>query len=74
MQNKISYNKLTDEQKEFIAITYANETLNHEAKTSIISGKFNVADRTVRRWWQKMGLTRPLSKLTPQLQKASKKK
>lgn len=73
MQNRTPYNKLTDAQKEFVAITYANETLNHEAKISIISKKFNVTGRTIRRWWQNMGLTKPLSKLTPQLQKASNK-
>ena len=42
MQNRTPYNKLTDAQKEFVAITYANETLNHEAKISIISKKFNI--------------------------------
>lgn len=64
---KVKYKELTDENKDYIALIYHDDSLNHEEKMEILSKKFGVKGRTIRDWWIKLELSIPKSKLPKQL-------
>ena len=66
---KTTFKDLTPENLEYIKHVYYQEML-HVEKMEILSKKFNVAERTVRSWWQKLDLNKLSSNLSLQLQKA----
>ena len=66
---KITFKDLTPENIEYIKHVYYQEML-HIEKMEILSKKFNVAERTIRSWWQKLDLSKLATNLSPQLQKA----
>ena len=66
---KITFKDLTPENIEYIKHVYYQEML-HVEKMEILSKKFNVNERTVRGWWQKLDLSKLSTNLSPQLQKA----
>lgn len=66
---KTTFKDLTAENIEYIKHVYYQEML-HVEKMEILSKKFNVAERTVRGWWQKLDLSKLATNLSPQLQKA----
>lgn len=69
--NKVKFKDLTDENKDYIKMTYYDEELNHKEKMEILSNKFGVEGRTIRNWWlNKMDLQKVSSKLPPQLLEA----
>ena len=65
---KVKFKDLTDENKDYIRMTYYDEGLNHKEKMEILSSKFGVEGRTIRNWWlNKMDLQKPSSRLPSQL-------
>lgn len=56
---KVTFKKLTKENRKFIVDLY-NNTTSTEAQ-NIIALKFGVSDRSVRNWFKKLELTSPLS-------------
>ena len=66
---KTAFKDLTPEQIEYVKHVYYQEML-HVEKMEILSKKFNIAERTVRSWWQKLDLSKLPTNLPPQLQKA----
>ena len=66
---KTTFKDLTPENLEYIKHVYYQEML-HVEKMEILSKKFNVAERTVRSWWQKLDLNKLSSNLSLQLQYA----
>ena len=70
-KKKIKFKELTDENKDYIAMTYYDEDLTHKEKMEILSNKFGVEGRTIRHWWlEKMDLQKVSSKLPKQLLEA----
>lgn len=67
--NKITFKELTPENIEYIKHVYFQE-MKHVEKMEILSKKFNVSERTVRGWWQKLDLVKLRTDLPPQLQRA----
>jgi len=68
---QVKFKDLTDENKDYITMTYYDEGLNHKEKMEILSNKFGVEGRTIRRWWlNKMDLQKPSSRLPSQLVEA----
>ena len=67
--SKIAFKDLTSENIEYIKHVYYQEML-HVEKMEILSKKFNIGERTVRGWWQKLDLKKLSSTLPYQLQKA----
>jgi transposase len=63
------FKELTAENIEYIKHVYYQD-MKHVEKTEILSKKFNVGDRTIRDWWQKLDLKKFSSDLPSQLQKA----
>lgn len=55
---KYRFKDLDQEQKEFISLIHGHEGMKHEEKMDILSSKFKVSPRTIRRWWIKLGLSR----------------
>jgi len=47
--------------------------ITHKEKTDILSAKFGIAERTVRKWWANLDLNKISSDLPPQLQKAQER-
>lgn len=68
----VNYKDLTAEQIEYIKHIYYSERA-HKEKTDTLSSKFGIGERTVRKWWQKLGLNKSYSDLPPQLQKAQER-
>ena len=68
-QMTVDAKDLTPENIEYIKHVYYQEML-HVEKMEILSKKFNVAERTIRGWWQKLDLSKLPTNLPPQLQKA----
>ena len=67
---KVKFKNLTDENKDYIALTYYDDELNHAEKIEILTRKFGVTGRSIRGWWTKLDLVKPTSKLPKQLQEA----
>lgn len=67
--SKITFKDLTAENIEYVKHVYYQE-MKHVEKMEILSKKFNVGERTIRAWWQKLDLSKLSSDLPPQLQKA----
>lgn len=66
--NRVRFKDLTEEQKEYLAVTYLDENLSNDEKMLKCESKFGVKGRTVRSWWVKLNLHIPNSKLPEQLQ------
>jgi len=67
-ENKITWKYLTEEDKDYIRMTYYDEEMCHEEKMETLGDKFGVKGRTIRRWWlEKMDLKQPSSRLPQQL-------
>lgn len=72
MGKKTAYKELTAENIEYIKHVYYQEML-HSEKMEILSKKFGISERTVRGWWQKLDLSKLISNVSPQLQKAQER-
>ncbi len=70
--NKTKFKDLSIEDIEYIKHVYYQEML-HSEKMEILSKKFNVVERTIRSWWQKLDLNKLANNLSPQLQKAQER-
>jgi hypothetical protein len=71
---KGSFKNLTDEDKDYIRMTYYDDELKHVEKMEILGSKFGVTGRTIRNWWlNKLNLEKPHSRLPTQLQEARMK-
>lgn len=70
--DKKTFKDLTPEDIEYIKHIYYQEML-HTEKMEILSKKFDIAERTVRSWWQKLNLSKLPTNLSPQLQKAQER-
>lgn len=66
---KTTFKDLTSENIEYIKHVYYQEML-HSEKMEILSKKFNIGERTVRNWWQRLDLSKLSTNLSVQLQKA----
>lgn len=69
---KTAYKDLTPENIEYIKHVYYQGML-HTEKMEILSKKFGVSERTVRGWWKKLDLSKLVTDLSPQLQKAQER-
>lgn len=67
--SKTTFKNLTPKDIEYVKHVYYQEML-HAEKMEILSKKYNVGERTIRGWWQKLDLKKLSSNLSPQLQKA----
>ena len=63
------FKHLTEEDKGYLASVYRLD-ISHEERVSILSKRFSVSARSIRRWWLKMGLTPTPERLPLQLEKA----
>lgn len=67
-KNKVKFKNLTEEDKDYIRMTYYDDELTHKEKMEILTNKFGVEGRTIRRWWlEKLKLQKVQSKLPKQL-------
>ena len=67
--SKTKFKDLTPEQKEYLRYVYHSEK-THKEKTDVLSKKFGVNERTIRKWWQNLDLKKQSYDLPPQLRKA----
>lgn len=68
---KVKFKDLTDENKDYIRMTYYDDELTHKEKMEILTNKFGVEGRTIRHWWlNKMDLQKVSSQLPSQLLEA----
>lgn len=75
MEGKKSFKDLTDSDKEYIALVYSKDRddgskLDHQEKIRILTDKYKVVGRTIRRWWSRLGITKNSTDLPPQLARA----
>lgn len=66
------FKNLTEEDLEYLSFIYYQD-MTHNEKMDILTSKFNVVDRSIRRWWGKLELKELPSKLPKQLQEAQNK-
>lgn len=66
------FKDLSPEDIEYIKHVYY-QAMKHIEKMEILSKKFNVGERTIRAWWQKLDLKKLSSDLPSQLQKAQER-
>lgn len=66
------FKNLTEEDKEYLSFIYFQE-MTHNEKITILSNKFGVVGRTIRKWWVKLDLKELPSKLPLQLKEAQKR-
>jgi hypothetical protein len=65
---KVKFKDLTEENKDYIKLIYYDDELCHAEKMEILTNKFGVKGRSIRRWWlTKMDLQKPSSRLPKQL-------
>lgn len=69
---KVKFENLTPENIEYIKHVYYQDML-HVEKMEILGKKFGIAERTVRDWWKRLGLSKLSSNLSIQLQKAQER-
>jgi len=67
--SKTRFKDLTPEHKEYLRYIYHSEK-THREKTDILSKKFGINERTVRKWWDNLDLKKQSYDLPPQLRKA----
>lgn len=68
---RVTFKKLTEEDKDYIKMTYYDFGLKHDEKIEILTNKFGVTGRTIRNWWlKKLDLQKPSSNLPKQLLEA----
>lgn len=72
-QKRTKFKELSEENKDYLRMTYYDDELKHVEKMEILSNKFGVTGRTIRKWWEKMDLQKITSRLPPQLQEARMK-
>lgn len=70
--SKDKFKELTPENIEYIKHVYHQE-MKHVEKMEILSKKFDIGERAVRSWWQKLDLRKLSSDLPIQLQKAQER-
>lgn len=70
---KTRWTELTSEDKELIINTYKLKA-THKERVSKLAKKYNISNRTVRDWWQRLGITEGASGLPAQLAIARKNK
>lgn len=66
--SKKTFKELEETDKEYLTFMYYQEDISHNEKMEILSKKFGISGRTIRRWWKdKLNLTERSSKLPKQL-------
>ena len=73
-QTKKSFKQLTEDDKLFIAETHANKELSFDDRIDILRQQYGKSERTIRKWTEKLGLTKPNIPKSPQYETAKKKK
>ena len=69
----MKFKELTEENIEYLRYVYY-EDMKHKQKMEILTTKFEVSERTIRRWWkEKLNLSEQLSTLPKQIQDARKR-
>lgn len=69
----MKFKELTEENIEYLKYVYY-EDMKHKEKMEILTVKFNVTERTIRRWWkEKLNLSEQISTLPKQMQDAQKR-
>lgn len=69
----MKFKELTEENIEYLKYVYY-EDMKHKEKMEILTNKFDVSERTVRRWWkEELNLSEQLSSLPQQMQDAQKR-
>lgn len=66
----MTFKELTDQDKEYITVIYTSTGLSHQEKIDILSKKYEVAGRSIRRWASRMGISSDNKKMPKQLQAA----
>lgn len=66
----MTFNELSNEDKQYLIMIYDQSKLSHQEKIDILSKRFSVVGRTIRRWWKKLGATAPNDKLPKVLREA----
>lgn len=69
---KTNYKDLTPENIEYLKHIYYSKR-KHKEKTDILSKKFGIGERTVRKWWAKLDLKDVFFDLPPQLRRAQER-
>lgn len=68
------FKQLTEEDKEFIKEIHSSKEIPFDKRIDILREKFEIAERTARKWTEKLGLTKPHTAISPQYEKAKKRK
>lgn len=72
----MTFNQLTDEQKEYVKQTYFDKSgISYEKRATKLSNEFDCSERTIRNWWGKeLGLTEKPKVESEQYELAKKRK
>lgn len=67
------FKKLSIEDKQFIEVIHSNKTLSWDSRMNTLTSRFQVSERTVRKWIERLGLSKP-SQDDTEYKKAKNKK
>lgn len=68
------FKELTEDDKAFIAKIHSSKEIPFDQRIDKIREKYQIAERTARKWTEKLGLTKPHNAISPQYEKAKKRK
>lgn len=68
-KEKKTFKKLSPEDLEYVKHVFFLEC-EHREKTDILTAKFGIGERAIRKWWVKLDLSNKPNDLPPQLQRA----
>lgn len=68
----MKFKELLVEDIEYIKHVYYSK-MSHKEKTDVLTKKYGVQERAIRKWWEKLDLKKLASELSPQLQRAQKR-
>lgn len=70
----MKFKNLNDEDKRFIVEAYNNSNVKWDERVFSVMNKFHITERTVRKWFVRLGLKKKDDLISPQLKEAKKKK
>ena len=70
----MKFKELAAEDKQYLTHFYYDEDMSHSEKMEVLTEKYDVTERTIRRWWkEELKLSQTFSKLPPQLREAQQR-
>lgn len=73
-KKRIKFKDTTKEDREYLTHIYYDNDITHSEKMDILTKKFGVGERSIRRWWkEELKLSQNYSKLPEQIKKAQER-